>query len=152
QRLVEGYTKPSEALGAQTVGFFPELAWKFPKLSRGAVVVSLQAGPIQELGVAERSVVISIDGRDTPDGASFAQIVDEEHDALTDRGGSFRLLVQADSGDPREFSQVFPGKVDPGDKKHGRGKGRGTGGGSGGINIWDRTTGGKGGGRDDPTQ
>ena len=154
QKLIESYTKRHDTLGATAVSFFPELAWRFPKVSKGAVIVSLAPGAIQELGVAERSVVLSVDGRDTPDAASFTKIISEERALLQDRGGALRLLVQADSGDPREFSQTFAGKAvetprDKDDKR--RGKGR-DGSSTGGVNVWDRFGGNKPGGRDDPTQ
>lgn len=152
QKLIESYTRPQTAMGATVLTYFPGLAWKYPKVTRGAIVVSLTAGSIQELGVAEKSVVLSIDGRDTPDAAAFAKIIVEERELLAERGGSLRILVQSDSGDPREFSQTIAGRpieIVPG--KYRGGKDRG-GPGAGGVNVWDRFGGSKGSGRDDPTQ
>lgn len=152
QKLIEGYTTQKTAFGATVVTFFPELAWRFPKVTRGAVVVGLETGALQALGVAEHSVILAIDGRDVPDAASFAKIITEERAMLEDRGGSLRILVQSDAGDPREFSQSFAGRpIEIIEKPGKRGKGRGNDS-SGGINIWDRTGGGRGTGRDDPTQ
>jgi anti-anti-sigma regulatory factor len=153
-KLLESYTTRHEALGATTVAFFPELAWKYPRVTRGAVVMSLKAGSLQELGVAENSVILAVDGRDTPDAATFSKIVVEERAVQEERGGSFRLAVQSDTGDPREFSQTFPGRVieipiESG-KRHGR-HGSSTSG-SSGVNVWDRFGGNRGSGRDDPTQ
>jgi anti-anti-sigma regulatory factor len=154
-KLLEQYTTRHEALGATTVAFFPELAWKYPKVTRGAVVMALKPGSLQELGVAENSVIMAVDGRDTPDADTFSKIVVEERDIQEERGGSFRLLVQADTGDPREFSKSFPGRVieipvDRGGKRHGR---HGSSGGTpSGVNVWDRFGGNRGSGRDDPTQ
>ena len=154
QKLIASYTKQHEAFGAVSVAFFPELAWKFPKLSRGALILALKPGGIQELGIAEHSIVTSVGGRDTPDAETFTKVINEERDVLVERGGSMRLLVQSDNGDPREFSQTFPGKQElpdeKGHKRHGR-HGR-SGSSSGGLNIWDRAGGNRGGGRDDPTQ
>ncbi|HUS30758.1 MAG TPA: hypothetical protein VMZ53_19745 [Kofleriaceae bacterium] len=156
QQLITTYTTPATALGATAVPFFPELAWKYGKLAKGAVILELQPGVVQELGLAEHTVVLAVDGRETADAASFAKIVTEEHGLLADRGGSFRLLVQADQGDPREFSTQLAGKQiettpDKGDgKKHNGGKQNGTG--TGGVNVWDRFGGNRGSGRDDPTQ
>jgi len=153
QRLVDTYTKPQAALGALAVGFFPELAWKFPRLAKGAVIVALAPGSLQQLGVAEHSVVIAVNGRETPDAASFAKILGEERSMVEARGGSLRLMVQADSGDPREFSQTFPGRAvtttptEDSKKPHGHHHT-----GSGGVNVWDRFGGNRGSGRDDPTQ
>jgi hypothetical protein len=152
-KLIESYTTPQTAMGATVLTYFPGLAWKYPKVTRGAIVVSLSAGSIQELGVAEKSVVLSIDGRDTPDAAAFAKIIVEERELLAERGGSLRILVQADSGDPREFSQTIAGRpieIAPSGKYRGNGKDRG--GPAGGVNVWDRFGGNKGSGRDDPTQ
>ena len=154
QKLIESYTTAHNAFGATVVTFFPELAWRYPKVSRGAVVVGLDSGALQELGVAEHSVILAIDGRDTPDAASFAKIIAEERAMLEERGGSLRILVQSDSGDPREFSQSIAGRPIevPSDRGKG-GKGRkGGNGSSGGVNIWDQFGGNRGNGRDDPTQ
>jgi anti-anti-sigma regulatory factor len=151
QKLIEQYTTAYEAFGATVVTFFPELAWRYPKVSRGAVVVSLQSGSLQELGVAEHSVILAVDGRETPDAATFVKVIAEERAMLEEKGGSFRLLVQSDSGDPREFSQAIAGRpVDPGDRGRGRGKGGRPN--TGGVNVWDKYDGNRGGGRDDPTQ
>jgi anti-anti-sigma regulatory factor len=154
QKLIDSYTVAHEAFGATVVTFFPELAWKYPKVSRGAVVVGLTSGAMQELGVAEHSVILAIDGRDTPDAASFAKILTEERAMLEERGGSLRLLVQSDAGDPREFSQSIAGRPIevPSDRSGKRGKGRNSGAGTSGVNVWDTYGGIRGGGRDDPTQ
>jgi anti-anti-sigma regulatory factor len=153
-KLIEAYTKRQTTFGATTVTFFPELAWKFPKLSRGAVVMALEPGVIQELGVAEHSVVLSVDGRDTPDAETFSKIVAEERAQLQERGGSLRLVVQSDSGDPREFSQQIAGRQIETPESTGKRTGRGERGerGSGGVNVWDRFGGNSGSGRDDPRQ
>jgi anti-anti-sigma regulatory factor len=153
-RLLAGYSARDSALGATAVAFFPELAWRFPKLSRGAVVQALEPGTLQELGIAEKYIVLAADGRDVIDAESFAKILTEERAQLAAHGGSLRLLVQTDTGDPREFSTTFAGKAvapvpaeRPG--KHGI---RDGGASSGGVNVWDRLGGSHGSGRDDPTQ
>jgi hypothetical protein len=134
------------------VTFFPELAWKFSKVTHGAVVLSLDAGSLQQLGVAEKSVILQVNGRDVSDADQFAKIIVEERDNTENTGGAFRITVQSDSSDPREFSQSFPTRVIEVPVDRPRHRGKGTGGSStGGINIWDRTGGGKS-GRDDPTQ
>jgi hypothetical protein len=150
-RLVADYAARDSALGATAVAFFPELAWRFPKLSRGAVVSTLEPGNLQELGIAEKYIVLAVDGRDVIDAASFTKILTEERAQLADHGGSLRLLVQTDTGDPREFSTTIAGKAvapvpaeRPG--KHTR---DGT---NGSVNVWDRLGGNHGSGRDDPTQ
>lgn len=155
KRLVTTYTQRHAALGATAVAYFPGLAWRFPKLSRGAVIVALEPGTIQQLGVAERYVVLAIDGRDIVDGESFAKLAAEEHALLAERGGVLRLLVQTDTGDPREFSTTFAGKAAAQPEARGgkpTGKSSQDAGTSGGINVWDRFGGNRGSGRDDPTQ
>lgn len=151
QKLIESYAQRFSAQGATVVSFFPALAWKFPKVSRGAVIVKLVPGPVQQLGVAEQSVVTHVGGRETPDGETFAKFVNEERETLASRGGFWRLTVQADAGDPREFSVNIPGppvevQIDRGRRRGGRDSG------TGGVNVWDKYGGSRGGGRDDPTQ
>jgi anti-anti-sigma regulatory factor len=155
-KLLATYTKPATALGATAVSFFPELAWKYPKLAKGAIVMNLEPGVVQELGLAEHTVVVAVDGRETGDADTFAKVITEEYALLKERGGSFRLLVQSDQGDPREFSTQLAGRQievvpDKGDGKKGNGRNTGTGP-AGGVNVWDRFGGGRGSGRDDPTQ
>lgn len=150
QKLMETYAQRFTAHGATAVSFFPALAWKFPKVSRGAVIVKLVPGPVQELGVAEHSVVTHVGGREAPDAETFAKLVTEERETLASRGGLWRLTVQTDSSDPREFSVNIPGPpVDvPSTRKRTGTRDVGT----GGVNVWDRYGGNRGGSRDDPTQ
>ncbi|HTL36308.1 MAG TPA: hypothetical protein VL326_24415, partial [Kofleriaceae bacterium] len=44
QKLIERYTAVTNAFGANTVTFFPELAWKFTGADHGAFILSLDAG------------------------------------------------------------------------------------------------------------
>ncbi|MDB4962698.1 MAG: hypothetical protein JWP01_2697 [Myxococcales bacterium] len=153
--LIEGYTRPATALGATTVSLFPLVGWRYPRLETGAILTRLGSGPLQDLGLAEQYIVVSVAGRDVTDAASFAKLVTDEHTELVERGGAFRLKVQASDGASREFSAVIkPKQVEtptPNDGKAPK-PGTGTQTGSGGVNVWDRYGGGKGTGRDDPTQ
>lgn len=153
-KLRAEYRQESHALGATVVDYYPELGWRFGKLEHGAIVTRLEHGPLQDLGLAEHYVVLAVDGRDIVDAASFAKIVQEEYDGLTERGGALRLLVQTDNGDPREFSTTIEGvHIDTPTPPTGHGHGgHGTTNSTGGVNIWDRVGGGRGSGRDDPTQ
>jgi S1-C subfamily serine protease len=152
-RLAAAYKQDQTALGATVVDFQPELGWRFPRLDHGAVVTKLEHGVLQELGLAERYIVLAVDGHDVADAATFAKLVASERDILVERGGSLRLLVQTDTGDPREFATTFAGKpatVPTPPTPHGR---HGTDErGSAGVNVWDRFGGNRGSGRDDPTQ
>ncbi|MEO8698525.1 MAG: hypothetical protein ABI867_00745 [Kofleriaceae bacterium] len=155
-KLVEGYTQQSKALGATVVAAFPLVGWRYPRLERGAVIVGLEAGPLQSAGVTEQHVVLAIDGRDVTDATTFARIASDEHASLTARGGTLRLKVQTTDPAPREFTSTIKGVVEPvntGSGKRPPNTGHPTQPvGSGGVNVWDRFGGGKGSGRDDPTQ
>ncbi len=161
-RLVEAYAQPASALGATVVGAFPLVAWRYPKLERGAIVTALGDGPLQGLGLAEQYIVLSIDGRDVADAASFATLAADEHAQLEARGGTLRLKVQTPDPAPREFAGAIEARAAerPGDRRDSprdaaRPGARGQGHGAippGGINVWDRFGGSKGSGRDDPTQ
>lgn len=154
-KLVEGYTASSTALGATAVPMFPLVGWHYPKLDHGAIITKLGTGALQDLGLAEQYVVVAVAGRDVIDAASFAKLAGDEHAQLVEHGGTLRLKVQSSDGAPREFSTTIRSKaedvVPTNGKPHSGGK-PGTGGTPGGVNIWDRYGGGKGSGRDDPTQ
>ncbi len=153
QALRDGARTEATALGATVVDYFPELGWRFPKLEHGAVVTKLDHGVLQDLGLAEHQVVLAIDGHDVVDAAAFAKIAGEEYAQLAQHGGALRLLVQTDTGDPRELTHTFSGKqveLPPPTRPHGPRGTRDTG--QGGINVWDRFGGSSRGGRDDPTQ
>ena len=147
------YAQAASALGATAVAYYPELGWRFPKLEHGAIVTKLERGALQDLGLAEHYIVLAVDGRDIVDEKSFAKIVGEEYAQLTERGGTLRLLVQTDSGEPREFSKTIPG---PPVDSHPTTRPRDTHTThelpTGGVNVWDRFGGNRGSGRDDPTQ
>ena len=151
KRLAAAYAKPEAALGATAMPLFPEVAWRFPRVDHGAIVVALDHGVLQDLGLAEHYIVLAVDGRDVVDAASFARLVTEEHASLEDRGGALRLLVQTETGDPREFSTTIAGRhVETPQPQHSHHGPHDTG--SGGVNVWDRFGGNRGSGRDDPTQ
>ena len=157
KKLVERYASRASALGATAMSFYPELAWRFPRLSHGAVITGLERGALQDLGLAEHYVVLGVDGRDVVDAADFAKVAGEEHAQMAQRGGSFRVLVQTDVGDPREFSTQLEGtRTETQQTPHTSGKnndhGNGTPPSAGGVNVWDRYGGNRGSGRDDPTQ
>jgi anti-anti-sigma regulatory factor len=153
KRLNGRMSPPSHALGATVVDLQPELGWRFPKLEHGAIVTKLQLGPLQELGLAEHYIVLAIDGHDVTDAASFTKLANDEIAQLLATGGTLRILVQGDTGDPREFSSTIPGppqargpavRPRPGDAPSVPS--------TGAINVWDRYGGNRGSGRDDPTQ
>jgi anti-anti-sigma regulatory factor len=151
-KLVENYTQSSSALGTTVISAFPLVAWRYPRVERGAIVVTSQNSPLQAAGIADQYIVLAIDGRDVTDAATFARLASDEHATLTARGGTLRLKVQTADPAPREFAvTVNASKVDPPGQGSGKRPRNGSNG-TGGVNIWDRYGGGKGSGRDDPTQ
>jgi anti-anti-sigma regulatory factor len=150
-KLLDGYAQSATALGATVVGAFPLLAWRYPKVERGAVILELGAGPLQDLGLAEQYVVLAVDGRDVGDAAGFAKLAADEYAALVERGGTLRLKVQIGDGAPREYGAVIKARADEsaaGSVKHPRSPNPP----AGNVNVWDKSGGGKAAGRDDPTQ
>jgi anti-anti-sigma regulatory factor/DNA-directed RNA polymerase subunit RPC12/RpoP len=150
-KLIESYTLRGSALGATTVTMFPLIGWRYPRLERGAVIVALTDGPLLELGLAEQYIVLGVDGRDVGDASAFARLAGDEYGALIDRGGSLRLKVQAAEGTPREFAAAIkPSRTElaPTNGKRPRGSTPSV----NGVNVWDKVNGGRGSGRDDPTQ
>jgi hypothetical protein len=151
--LIDSYTRRATALGATVVCMFPAIAWRYPKLERGAMILSLASGPLRELGLAEQYVVLSLAGRDIIDAAAFAKLANDEYAALTAHGGTLRLKVQVADGAPREFATpIKPPKIEPAplDAVRRSYAPSAPGSATNGINVWDRYGGNK--GRDDPTQ
>ncbi|HEY3804202.1 MAG TPA: hypothetical protein VGL61_16410 [Kofleriaceae bacterium] len=153
KRLNGRMSPTSRALGATVVDLQPELGWRFPKLDHGAIVTKLQLGPLQDLGLAEHYIVLAIDGHDVADAESFVKVANEEFAQLVTTGGTLRVLVQGDTGDPREFSSNITGppRVQTPATRPRPGDGQSTPQ-TGAINVWDRYGGNRGSGRDDPTQ
>lgn len=146
-------TKAATALGATVIDVPAELAWQFDKLDHGALVTQIAAGPLQELGLGEHDVVLGVDGKDVTDAATFAKLVTDEVAALADRGGTLRVRVQAETGEPRELSMQIAGKQQPVTPQvPSREVVRPTQDHTTGVNVWDAYGGGKKAGRDDPTQ
>jgi anti-anti-sigma regulatory factor len=154
-KLLDGYTKATTALGATTVGLFPLVVWRYPRLEHGAVIIGLGDGPLLELGLAEGYVVLGVDGREVGDAPAFAKLVGDEYQGLVERGGTLRLKVQAADAAPREFATTIKAPhgepvTAPAGGVGGAKRPAGEPGGS--VNVWDKYNGGKGSGRDDPTQ
>jgi hypothetical protein len=148
-KLVAQYARSSTALGVTVVDGFPLVAWRHPRVERGAIVVATQPGSLQGAGITEQQVVLAIGGRDISDAASFARFATDEHAAISARGGTLRLKVQTPDPSPREFAiQLVKTGGEPTPPRNGNGTTRppdNTG--SGGVNVWDRYN-----GRNDPTK
>jgi anti-anti-sigma regulatory factor len=94
-KLIDGYAHATTALGATTVGLFPLLVWRYPRLEHGAVVIGLGDGPLLELGLAEGYVVLDVDGRDVSDAASFEKLAGDEYRARSSRRTPSRCRASA---------------------------------------------------------
>ncbi len=155
KQLTASFAATEHALGATVVTMFPELAWRSQKLDHGAIIVGLEHGPLQELGLAEKYVVLAVDGREVADAATFAKLATDEYAQLSEHGGALRLLVQPESGDPREFQSQIAGKATQPNNPHPATTGPTQTEPSGPVNVWDRYGGSRrngSGGRDDPRQ
>jgi anti-anti-sigma regulatory factor/DNA-directed RNA polymerase subunit RPC12/RpoP len=153
-KLLDGYTQAATALGATTLSLFPLIAWRYPRLERGAVIVGLASGALQDLGLAEQYVVLGVGGRDVGDAAAFAKLAGDEYAGLVERGGTLRLKVAADGGAPREFATLIKPRpeLEPAPPSGKRGHPQAQAPSGSGVNVWDKLGGAKGSSRDDPTQ
>lgn len=154
--LVAGYQAPASAMGVTAVTAFPLIAWRYPDVTRGAVVTAVDGGDghLSKAGLTPGYVVLSIGGTRVADAAAFAQLATDEATRLSAAGGSLRLEVQAGDGEAKTFSAPIAAErpVDPRPTGGSGGRPTGGGGGTGNVNVWDRYGGGSGQGRDDPTQ
>jgi anti-anti-sigma regulatory factor len=153
KRLVDGYAHSESADGVAVVSMFPQVAWRYPKVTEGAIVTNVKAGHLKTASLVEQTVVLEVGGRAVHDASSFKKVVSEELDRLKD-GGRLELRVQAGDGGPSTFTAQIPAprQTPSGDGSH-HGGGNHTGShGTGNVNVWDRYNPGSGAGRDDPTQ
>jgi hypothetical protein len=156
--LVTTYSQPAIADGVTVVGMFPQVGWRYPKVTEGAIVTDVGKGNLKNASLGDQTVVLEVDGRAVHDGSSFAKITAEELDRMKDKGGRLELRVQAGDGGPAVFTAQVPGSAPAavpqgsgGTSPHGNGGTGGTGGHGGNVNVWDRYNPGSA-GRDDPTQ
>ncbi len=162
--LVQQYSHTEEALGATVTTVFPMVAWKYPQLTKGVVLVGLKDGPLQKMGLSSKEVVtgLAVNDENAVDlvstAAEFKEKAIAKHGSI-EKGGKFYVCVE--KGDERAKCYEF--KIDPpkvvetntggGGSKSGGGSSKGTGtSGTGNVNVWGKYGGDKGGGRDDPTQ
>jgi len=165
--LVAKYSHTEEALGATVTTVYPLVAWRYPALTRGAVIVGLAAGPLQKVGLASQSVVTGVAVNDenavdlVASAAEFKEKATAKYGSIDKVGGSFFVAVERgeDRAKTYEVKVAAPKVVDTsggggssgGGKSGGSGKGTSTSG-TGNVNVWGKYGGDKGGGRDDPTQ
>jgi hypothetical protein len=158
KRLVDSYSHTETADGVTVVGMFPQVAWRYPKVTEGAIVIDVGAGNLKNASLTDQTVVLEVGGRAVHDATSFAKVTGEELDRLKDKGGRLELRVQAGDGGASVFTAQIPGTqqaVPAGSGQtgpHYNGGGNNTGGHNPNMNVWDRYNSGSGAGRDDPTQ
>jgi anti-anti-sigma regulatory factor len=156
KRLVDSYSHTENADGVTVVGMFPQVAWRYPKVTEGAIVIDVAKGNLKNASLTDQTVVLEVGGRAVRDSSSFSKVVTEELDRLKEKGGRLELRVQAGDGGPSTFTAQIPGQpavVPAGSGTAApHGSGGNTGGGHGNVNVWDRYNPGSGAGRDDPTQ
>jgi anti-anti-sigma regulatory factor len=151
KKLVERYSAPSEAEGARALTVFPAVAWRYPDITEGAIIVATTPnGVIGQIGLQPQYIVLRVRDRQIGDAGAFATVAKEEIALLKSKagGGDVGIEVKRDDGPLVKFSATIQGDVvtrtgDP-VRSGGGTRGGGTRGGSpggGGINIWDRTRG-----------
>ena len=99
------------------------------------------------MGLSEHSIIVAVGGRQTHDAASVAKLLDEEHELLAGRGGTFRVQVHA-AGASRELLTTIAAPVS---QEPVRGTVRNSvPPATGSINVWDRFGGNRGTGQAHP--
>lgn len=161
KRMVDLYKHTEEVLGVTVANVFPMVAWRYPAVAKGAVVLGVGQGDLNGIGLSSGYVVLEV-GDTTAmasinDALQFKETATGLFEKIKATGGPLQVRVLANSAEPTTYVKNIPApkKVEP------DGGGRNTGGnnsggnrntGGGNFNVWDRYGGGNQGGRDDPTQ
>jgi anti-anti-sigma regulatory factor len=160
QGLAEQYKRTSSALGVTVATVYPMVAWRYPEVTKGAVVVGTEKGPLQDMGLSSGFVLLGV-GREeaaqapVASAAEFAERVQQHYAAIEKTGGKLYVAVERGADAPKvyELDKKAP-KVDVPTSSGGSRPSGGSSGSkpSGTVNVWEQYGGSKGGGRDDPTQ
>ena len=140
KRLVELYTKPTAIDGATLVAVFPAIGWRYPKLEGGAVVESIGDGDLHKVGLPAQAVLIGANHAPLASPANLAAPI-ATVDVQTDTGTQVFTAPQVEVA-PVEKPVKHSGGTTPTTPVIA----------PGGVNVWDRYNGGRGSGRDDPSQ
>jgi hypothetical protein len=163
--LVDRYNRTATALGATVATVYPMVAWRYPQVAKGAVIVALDKGQLRDMGLATQFVILGV-GNDenamatVSDAADFAEKAAAAYAKIEKPGGKMFVSVERGADEPKvyDLSVAAPKvetPVDHGGGNHDRGgndSGTGTHRGTGSVNVWDRYGGSGAGNRDDPTQ
>ena len=98
ERMSKSFSAGQEALDARVVTSFPGLAWRYPTLEAGVVVVDTDDGVMKEAGIQEGQVITAIQGRPIKDSGAFVQFLDYQLKSLAQESGDLRLTVLGDKG------------------------------------------------------
>jgi len=93
--LMEEYSGVTELLGSKVVTVFPGLAWRFPDVKQGAVVIDA-GGRLKNLGVEDRDIILAVNGAPVRNGRDLASKL-EKGDA------KLALTVKSTTGAVREL-------------------------------------------------
>ena len=112
EKLVEAYTKESEALGIRAVTLFPGLGWRYPELDDakgGAVIIGVSdKSPFAMVGFTEGDVVTEINDRAIRDGEKFAEAFTQEYQTGCARGGKLHFKIQHGDRPPADYALNVP--------------------------------------------
>jgi anti-anti-sigma regulatory factor len=150
KRLITRYSETQESLGAKTVTLYPGLAWQWPQVDRGAVIVEVGEGKLRDKGVSTENVIQAVNGVPVKDAVEWKKVMEKQTTLLASVGGELELKVMGKFG-PGGYTVQYSKKVEPantGGNRGGGNRGGGTNSGSAPPVPW----GNRGGGRDDPTQ
>lgn len=153
QRLIDTYSKTCETKGAKVATVYPGVAWRYPDIEAGAIIVGLDSSDLKGLGLSEQQVMLEVQNRNIDSGQALCKIFEDEWTDLKEKGGNLDMLVKTGDNPPRKYSTLIEKtvkKTKPTNTGGTRRPPRNTGS-SGTINTWDRVGGGSG-SRDDPTQ
>jgi hypothetical protein len=141
KRLVELYTKPTAVDGATLVAVFPAIGWRYPKLDGGAVVEAIGEGELHKVGLPTQAVLIAANHAPLASPAGLAAPI-ASVDVQTDTGTQAFTAPQPEVVVPDKPIKPHTGGTTPTTPVIA----------PGGVNVWDRYNGGRGSGRDDPSQ
>lgn len=145
-QLIELYSRPSQAGGAEVMTAFPGIAWRYPDIATGAVITEISDGMLKDMGLTEQYIVLSIQDRVVKDAPSFARILDDELGQLRRLGGELQIQVKTGDNLPMEFNRPVTKKGGDGAQSDAQSSRRDKDGGAkdplpGPVNTWDRVGG-----------
>jgi hypothetical protein len=118
EKLVESYTRESEALGIRAVTVFPGLGWRYPELDEakgGAIIMGVSdKSPFAMVGFTEGDVVTEINDRTVRDGAKFAEAFLQEYQSGCALGGKLHFKIQHGDRPPADYALNIPRGCSPG--------------------------------------